>query len=150
MKKTPKEPKKEEIIEHECKEEEYKQAYLRALADYKNLEHRMDSERQRMRDTVKKNIIMELFPVLDNMNQAAIFTQDPGLSMVSTTFTQALNNLGVSEIALEGQPFDPEIAEAVEVVAGTEDNIVTKIVEKAYALNGQVVRHGKVTVSRIQ
>ena len=37
MKKTPKEPKKEEIIEHECKEEEYKQAYLRALADYKNL-----------------------------------------------------------------------------------------------------------------
>ena len=156
MKKTPKESKigeileDPEIIEHECKEEEYKQAYLRAIADYKNLEHRMDSERQRMRDTVKKNIIMELFPVLDNMNQAAIFTKDPGLSMVSTTFTQALNNLGVSEIALEGQPFDPEIAEAVEVVAGTEDNIVTKIVEKAYALNGQVVRHGKVTVSRIQ
>ena len=156
MKKTPKESKigeileDPEIIEHECKEEEYKQANLRALADYKNLEHRMDSERQRMRDTVKKNIIMELFPVLDNMNQAAIFTQDPGLSMVSTTFTQALNNLGVSEIALEGQPFDPEIAEAVEVVAGKEDNIVTKVVEKAYGLNGKVVRHGKVTVSRIQ
>lgn len=147
MKKTPKKP---EIIKHECKEEEYKQAYLRALADYKNLEHRTNSERQRMRDSVKKNIIMDLLPVLDNMDQAAVFTQDPGLSMVSATFTQALSNLGVSEVELEGQPFDPEFAEAVEVVAGDQDNVVTKVVQKAYALNGQVVRHGKVTVSKTQ
>ncbi|MDA1316491.1 MAG: nucleotide exchange factor GrpE [bacterium] len=141
-------PEQPEIIKHECKEDEYKQAYLRALADYKNLEHRMNNERQRMHDTVKKNVIMELLPVLDNMDQASIFTSDPGLAMVSTSFMQALNNLGVSEISLEGQEFDPERAEAVEAVVGKEDNKIIKVVQKAYQLNGQLLRHGKVVVSK--
>lgn len=156
MKKVSREPKKIKATkkpntgEPVCKEEEYKQAYLHALADYKNLEHRINNERQRMRDSVKKNIIMELLPVLDNIDQAGIFTKDPGLIMVHTKFIEALGKLGVTEIPLQGEPFNPETAEAIEVIAGDENNIVMKVIQKAYEVNGHIIRHGKVAVSKIQ
>ncbi|MBP9691503.1 nucleotide exchange factor GrpE [Candidatus Woesebacteria bacterium] len=128
--------------------EQYKNLYLRALADYKNLEHRVNQERQRMRLAVKKQIIFELLPVLDNLDQAEVFTKDPGLQMISSSFRKALQELGVQEFELLGHEFDPEFAEAIEVVEGKKDNIIVDVVEKAYTLDGQVIRHGKVRVSR--
>ncbi len=135
--------------EEKKRAEEFKNSYLRALADYKNLEHRINSERQSMRDTVKKEVIEKFLPILDNINQAELFTNDSGLKMVSKAFTQALNDLGVTEIDLLGNEFDPHLAEAVEAVEGKLDNIIVEVLQNAYAMNGQVIRHGRVKVSRV-
>ncbi len=128
--------------------EQYKNLYLRALADYKNLEHRMNQERQRMRISVKKDMIYSLLPVLDNLDQAEVFNQDPGLKMISASFRKALEEMGVQELELLGNEFNPEYAEVVEVVEGKKDNIVIDIIQKAYQLEGQVIRPGKVRVSK--
>ncbi len=127
----------------------FKNLYLRALADYKNLENRVQNERSQMRDTVKKQIVMELLPVLDNLNQAEIFLKDSGLQMVRKSFEKALENMGVKEIELLGSEYDPYSAEVIEVEEGRENNIVIEVISKGYTLNGEVVRPGKVKVSKI-
>jgi molecular chaperone GrpE len=148
--KTEKKPDLSQELEEEKKQkDDFKNSYLRALADYKNLEHRINSERANMRDYVKRQVIEEFLPVLDTMSQAEIFIKDPGLKMVSNAFTQTLKNLGVQEMELLGTEFDPHFAEAVEAVEGPEDNIIVEVLQKAYAMNGQVIRPGRVKVSKV-
>ncbi len=130
--------------------EEFKGMYLRALADYKNLENRTRTEREQMRDIVKKQVIEQFFPVIDNLDQAEVFTKDPGLQMISKSFKQILKNVGVTEIELVGTEYDPHNAEVVEVVEGDEDNIIVEVVQKGYMLNGNVIRPGLVKVSKVQ
>ncbi len=137
-----------QIEEAKQKVEEYKNLYLRALADYKNLEHRINQERQKMRSSLKKEMVYSLLPVLDNLDQAEVFNQDPGLKMISASFRKSLEEMGVTEVELLGSEFNPEYAEAVEVVEGKEDNIIIDIIQKAYKLDGQVIRPGKVRVSK--
>ena len=127
----------------------FKNMYLRALADYKNLENRVQQERGQMRDSIKKQIVMELLPVLDNLHQAEIFTKDTGLQMVNKSFQQALDKIGIKEIELLGREYDPYSAEVIEVIEGKEDNIVVDVVQKGYSLNGEVIRPAKVKVSKV-
>lgn len=158
MKKSPQQKKPQEVeaenVEqdalHEAQQEveQYKNLYLRALADYKNLENRMSHERQRMQIAVKKQMIYDLLPVLDNLEQAEVFTQDPGLQMISSSFKKAITEMGLQEVALLGTEYDPEYAEAIAVVPGKNDNIVEEVLQKAYVLDGHVIRHGKVKVSK--
>ncbi len=126
----------------------FKNMYVRALADYKNLENRVQQERGQMRDAIKKQIVMEMLPVLDNLNQAEIFTKDTGLQMVNKSFIQALERIGVKEIELLGREYDPYSAEVVEVVAGDENNIIVEVLVKGYSLSGEVIRPAKVKVSK--
>jgi len=135
-----------------CKaqQEEMKQNYLRALADYKNLEHRMDQERFRMRNAVKREFVEQLLPVLDNLDQATVFNTDPGLKMISSLFQKSLQRLGVEEIKLIGTEFDPANAEVIEVVQGEKDNVIVEVVQKAYQIDGSVIRHAKVKVSKTE
>lgn len=139
---------KQQLEEARKQNEEFKGMYLRALADYKNLENRTSSEREQMRDTIKKQVIEEFFPVLDNLDQAEVFTKDPGLQMISKSFRQVLNNLGVQELDLVGSEYDPHTAEVVEVVEGEDDNMIVEVLQKAYSLNGRVIRPGRVKVSK--
>jgi len=142
----------DEIDVHtECVEkyEDLKKQYLRALADYKNLEHRVEQERYRMRDAAKREVIEQMLPVLDNLDQAEVFNDDPGLKMISNSFQQSLKNLGVEELQLLGSEYDPATSEAIEAVVGEKDNIVVGVVQRAYKMHGSLIRHGKVKVSKI-
>lgn len=140
---------RQELEESKKQSEQFKNQYLRALADYKNLEHRMDSMRSQMRESITQQVIGEFLPVLDNLDQAEIFTTDPGLQMISGSFRQTLQRLGVTELELVGQEFDPHAAEVVEVVEGDADDIIIEVLQKAYALNGRVIRPGRVKVSKV-
>jgi len=137
-----------ELVECKAQNEALKQNYLRALADYKNLEHRMDQERYRMRNSVKREFVEQLLPILDNLDQAEVFNSDPGLNMIRSLFQKSLQDLGVKEMDLLGTEFDPAIAEAIEAVAGKQDDIVVEVLQKAYQIDGSVIRHGKVKVSK--
>ena len=122
--------------------------YLRALADYKNLENRINQEREMMRTVVKRDIIERLLPIVDNLEKASVFIEDPGLKLVRSTFKKELLALGMKEVELIGKKFDPTIAEVLEVIEGVQDDVVVEVSQKAYALDGRVIRHGKVVVSR--
>jgi molecular chaperone GrpE len=141
----------QEIIEPEEKAEpkdEFKEKYLRALADYQNLEKRVARQQEERSKDAQKQLITGLLPILDSMEQAEMFVKDKGLSMVRDQFAQFLKNKGVEEIDIEGQEYDPHTAEAIDIVEGPKDNIVVEVLRKGYMFSGSLVRPAQVKVSR--
>ncbi len=143
---APQEMNELEVLQREV--EEQKRNHLRAVADYRNLEQRMFKERSEISQKVKADVISSFFPVLDNLNKAEMFIKDPGLKMIMEQFKQVFEQNGVQEIELLGKEFDPHTAECIEVVDGDSENTVVEVVRKAYSLNGKVIQHGQVKVSR--
>lgn len=143
---APQEMDEREVLQLEV--EEQKRNHLRAVADYRNLEQRMFKERAEISQKVKADVIASFFPVLDNLNKAEMFIKDPGLKMIMDQFKQVFEQNGVQEVELLGKEFDPHTAECIEVVDGDSENTVVEVVRKAYSLNGKVIQHGQVKVSR--
>ncbi|MFN4212374.1 MAG: nucleotide exchange factor GrpE [Microgenomates group bacterium] len=143
-----KENKKGEIEKLRKEVEEYKNKYLRALADYQNLEKRVEQERQEIVFNASKNLLLKLLPIVDNLEKAEIFIKDDGLKMIKNNFDQFLRSEGLEEIQILGKEFDPQLAEAVEVVEGEKDNIVVEILKKGYKFNNKILRVAQVKVSK--
>jgi molecular chaperone GrpE len=137
-----------DVEKYKKEAENYKNSYLRTLADYQNLERRVRDERIEMTKIAQARIIEELLPFLDTLNQAEIFIKDQGLKMVKNSFMQRLSEMGVKEVPLEGKEFDPHFAEAIDIVEGDEDNKVVEVLRKAYEFNGKLLRVGQVKVSK--
>lgn len=138
----------QEAVDYKVLADEYKKQYLRALADYQNLEKRVRDERGEMMKIAQMNVISRFFPVLDIMSQAEIFIKDPGLQMVKDTFLKSLSETGVKEIELLGKEYDPHVAEVVDVVEGKDENIIVEVLQKGFEMNGKVLRPGMVKVSK--
>ena len=120
----------------------------RALADYDNLSKRVDRERQDLGKIASVGIIVRLIPVLDNLESAQTHLQDQGLAISIIEFKKVLSEEVLTEIGPKiGEPFDPEIMEAIEVVNGASDNSIAEVVLVGWKFeDGTVVRHAKVKV----
>lgn len=130
-------------------EEDFKSKYLRALADYKNLEKRMQEERVAMFGVITASVLQEFLPILDMMNQAEVFVNDKGLTMVKNQLAKTLKDAGLIEVELLNKPFDPHTAECIEIIDGDKDNVVVEVLKNAYSIAGKIVRPGQVKVSRV-
>lgn len=147
-KNSKKEENNEEVEKLKAEVEDYKSKYLRALADYQNFERRVIQDREALSKDAHTKIIAKLLPFLDNIEKAEIFIKDAGLQMVKDQFFQLLKSLGVEEIELVGKKYNPEFAEAIEVVDGAEDDMITEVVRKGYKMNGKVLQVAHVKVSK--
>jgi molecular chaperone GrpE len=122
----------------------------RALADYDNLNKRVDRERADLGKIVSVGIIVRLLPVLDNLESAQVHLQDPGLAISILEFKKILSEEGLAEIVPKvGDIFNAELMEAIEVVKGESDNKISELVLAGWKFeDGTVVRHAKVKVSK--
>ncbi len=128
--------------------EQWRNKYLRALADYQNLEKRINQEQKELKKSVYKNLLLKFISILDEIERAALFINNDGLKLIKKKFLQILNEEGVKEIDLIGKKFDPHLAEAVEVVQGKEDDIIVEVVKKGYYYHDKVLRVAQVKVSK--
>lgn len=128
--------------------DDFKNKYLRALADYQNLDRRMRDERVEIRKSAEANVILELLPFLDVLNQAEVFIKDQGLKMVKDKFVSQLADMGVKTMDLLHKEYDPYTAEAIEVVEGEKENMVVEIVRNGYMLYDKILRPAQVKVSK--
>lgn len=128
--------------------EESKQKYLRALADYQNLEKRMYDERGELIKNANKNLILKLLPFLDSLDKAEVFVKDPGLKIVKDHFQKTLQEEGLEQLDVLGKEYDPYTAEVVDMVEGEKDNIVVEILRKGYQFSGKILRVAQVKVSK--
>ena len=92
--------------------------YLRLLAEYDNYRKRSQKEKENAWATAKAETIKELLPVYDNLERA--LKQETcdeayakGVQMTMTQLKTVLEKLGVEEIPAQGQPFDPNLHNAV-------------------------------------
>lgn len=124
----------------------------RALADYQNLERRVEEERKLLLSLSSAILIEKFLPVLDNLENAQKHLNDEGLSIVTKQFKDILAREGVVEIEAEGAQFDPHLHEATEVIedptAGSDEGRVVKVLRKGYKLNDKVLRPAQVAVER--
>ncbi len=122
----------------------------RALADYDNLNKRVDRERADLGKIASVGIIVRLLPVLDNLESAQVHLKDQGLAISIVEFKKVLSEEGLTEIKPKaGDVFDENTMEVIEVVKGTSDNIVAETVLAGWKFeDGTVVRHAKVKVSK--
>lgn len=124
---------------------ELEEKYLRALADYQNLEKRVEREKDNFIKFANTVLILKMLPILDNLQRAGSHLKDQGIDLVIKQFKEALNSEGVTEINSSGTTFDPELHEAVEKVSGEDDRVID-IVESGYKMGDKVIRPAKVTV----
>lgn len=134
-------------IEKKCCDE-YKNKYLRALADYQNLEKRVEENKKILVQKANESLLLRILFFLDDLEKAEIFIKDVNLKLIKENFMKVLKNEGVEELEVLGKPFDPFLCEAVEMVPGEKENIVTEIVRKGYKFKGEVLRVARVKVSK--
>jgi molecular chaperone GrpE len=120
----------------------------RALADYHNLERRVDEERRLLAQLSSAILIEKFLPVLDNLENAQKHLNDQGLEIVIKQFKNVLTEEGVEEIAAEGAQFDPHFHEATEVVESQKDGLVVKVIRKGYKIDSKVIRPAQVAVGK--
>lgn len=128
--------------------EEFKNKYLRALADYQNLEKRINEERFELMKMANKNLLIKILPFLDNLEKAEVFIKDQGLKISKDHFLQILKETGLEEMDILNKEFDPISAEAVDIVPGKEENKVVEVLRKGYKFEDKIIRVAQVKVSK--
>lgn len=138
--------KKDNHIKKDQRHQELEDRLKRTMADYQNLERRIEEERRLLSKLSAMLLVEKLLPVLDNLENAQSHLKDEGLAMVIKQFKDILTQEGVEEIEALGQSFDPNQHEAVETQEGENDNTVARVIAKGYKIEDKVIRPAKVVV----
>lgn len=128
--------------------DELQSKYLRAVADYQNLEKRMYTTIEQARTTAKKDVLEKFIGILDDLEKAEVFIQDAGLRMIKDRFNALMTECGVQEIEVLNKEYDPYVAEALEMVSGDTPNMVAEVVRKGYRLGDSIIRPAQVKVTQ--
>ena len=152
------EPTIEEQLEVAKKEvEQYKDKYLRAVAEFDNYRKRTLKEKAELLLNGSEKAVCAFLPILDDFERAiADKTEDvnaikEGMQIIFNKFNKTLESLGVKKIETEGKDFDVDFHEAVAMVPGMGDDKKGKVidcVQTGYQLNDKVIRHAKVAVGQ--
>ena len=148
----------EEQLEAAKKEvEQYKDKYLRAVAEFDNYRKRTLKEKAELLLNGSEKAVCAFLPILDEFARAiADKTEDvnaikEGVQIIFNKFNKTLESLGVRKIETEGKDFDVDFHEAVAMVPGMGDDKKGKVidcVQTGYQLNDKVIRHAKVAVGQ--
>lgn len=132
--------------------------YTRLVADFDNYRKRTQKEKDDLDALVKRNTITELLPVVDNFERARAHIKpqnDTEMAIhksyqgVYKQLVDSLKRLGVSPMRPEGQPFDPNLHEAVlrEPTDEHPEGTVLEELVRGYFLGDRVLRHAMVKVA---
>jgi len=119
----------------------------RAVADYRNLESRIEKEASLFKTNLSASLIDKLLAVFEDLQRAQEHLKDKGLSITVRQFGDILQSEGVEEVKSDGQPFNPETMDCVSVEVGPR-NVVVETMSRGYILNGSLVRPAKVKVGK--
>jgi molecular chaperone GrpE len=137
----------QKLTELEQKSLELQDKLARSLADYSNLEKRIESQRQLFVTLATTAIISKMIDVLDDLYLAQSHLNDPGLQMAIDKFTSTLKSEGLEEITTENQSFSPEIMECVDTTEGDENKVIS-VKKRGYKLNNIPIRPAQVVVGK--
>jgi len=147
-----------ELAETRQKLQESEEKVLRLAAEFENTKKRLQRERELSLKYAEENILKELLPGIDNIERAMEQDQDSnsveslleGVELTRKGLLATLEKFGVNPIESIGEPFDPNIHEAVamEETEAMEPNRVLKEFQKGYLYKDRLLRAAKVIVSK--
>lgn len=130
---------------------------LRLAADFDNTRKRLERDKNTLLKYAEENILKELLPSIDNLERAleqgTMAESDAFLEGVELTHKGLLGTLdkfGVTPIVSIGEPFDPNIHEALAMEESDEipANTVVKEFQKGYYYKDRLLRAAKVIVAK--
>lgn len=123
---------------------DYKEKYLKALADYQNLIKRVEKEKEDFVKFANEHLILRLLAVFDSLEKAVDEFEDESIKLIAKELWYILEKEGVEQIEVrENDDFDPAIMECIEAEEDGKRLIVTR---KGYKMKGRVIRAAEVKV----
>lgn len=125
----------------------------RVQADFENYKKRVQRDQAEVSERGAALLVEQLLPVLDNFDLALLNLDEAddkvrkGVELVYADFVAVLERAGLERIPTDGQPFDPEVHEAVLHEPGEGDPTVVETMRSGYRLKGRVLRPAMVKVS---
>ena len=136
--------------------EDYKDKWLRALAEYENLKKRFAKEKTEFLQFANEGLLLELLPIIDDFDRAydaakqhkhgEVFSK--GVEMILNKLHQLLKQNDVEKVKTVGEKFDPHMHEALMAVETEEypEDTIAEEVSPGYSLNGKLIRAAKVKI----
>lgn len=136
-----------------------KDQVLRAQAEAQNARRRAEQDVEKAHKFGQEKLLTDLLPVVDNLERAlgsidsendALKPVAEGIQLTLKGFIDVLAKYHVVPVDPQGEPFDPQLHEAMTTAPNpdVEPNTVVEVFQKGYTLNGRLVRAARVVVSK--
>lgn len=137
-----------------------KEKMLRAVAEADNSRKRAEADVERERKYALEKFVKALIPVVDSLDMAleagksktenAEDAMVQGVEATLRLFLKELSSFGVERINPVGEPFDPNVHQAISMIPSKDvkPNCIVSVMQKGFILNGRVVRPAMVMVAR--
>jgi molecular chaperone GrpE len=134
--------------------DEFKDRYMRTLADFENYRKRADREKSDFYKYALQGVLKDLLPVLDNFDRSLEHAEEgddfhKGVLLIYKQLLDVLSKNGVKPIDESGVKFDPNIHEGVirEDDPSVPSQTVTAVLQKGYFLHDRLLRPAMVKVA---
>lgn len=142
------------LQEQEEQLKEQSDRLLRTLAEYDNYRKRSIKEKDAIYPQAKADTVEKFLPIIDNFERA-MQTEcsdeafKKGIGLIFQAFCKTMKELSVEEIGKEGEPFNPDLHNAVMHIEDDSlgDNVVAQVLQKGYRIGDRVVRYAMVKVA---
>jgi molecular chaperone GrpE len=147
---------RERITSLEKEAEEWKDKYLRSMADFDNFRKRSLEEKSDWIKRASEKLALSICDVLDNFDRALMQLNEDqkedsfvkGIILIDQQLKNALEREGVKRIEALGKDFDPNYHEALaHVPSDYEEGKVAAIIQNGYLMNDKLIRPVRVAVS---
>ena len=154
----------EEVLEKLAEEKEgaarARDDLLRVQAEMQNMRRRTEQDIEKAHKYGQEKFSTELLTVMDNLERALAAASDhedetvkaiyEGVDLTLKSFTDCFNRFHIGSVDPMGEPFDPQLHQAVTILENpdVEPNTVIEVMQKGYTLHGRVIRPAMVVVSK--
>ena len=154
----------EEVFEKLAEEKEgaarARDDLLRVQAEMQNLRRRTEQDIEKAHKYGQEKFSTELLTVMDNLERALAAASDyedetvkaiyEGVDLTLKSFTDCFNRFHIGSVDPMGEPFNPQLHQAVTILENpdVEPNTVIEVMQKGYTLHGRVIRPAMVVVSK--
>lgn len=144
---------KEELAKAQAETADYKDKWMRSVAEFDNFRKRNEATRRNAYLDGKGDILLKIFPIGDNLERALLSCDEQtkkGIEMVLRSFKKLLEDEGIEEINPVDEEFDPTFCEAImsePAADGVEAGYVKEVFLKGYKRGDKVLRFAQVKVT---
>ncbi len=137
------------------KQEETKDQFLRTLAEYDNYRKRTEREKAATYDNAVKDTVGQFLNIVDTL-EMALAQKDckpedlrKGVEMIGKNLQEVLEKLDVCAVGEVGEPFDPQLHQAVSHVEdpALSENVISAVYRKGYRVGDKMIRPATVVVA---
>lgn len=142
---------KQELGKVIANSDKYLDQLVALKSDFASYKERIRSDAERSRDEGRINAIEKILPLLDTLEKARVDVNDgKAFELIYRQLTKCLFEMGVEEIDLLNQTFDPNLANAItnREVADELKGKVVEVYQKGYKFKDRILRYAQVIVGK--